>query len=105
MPRLSTPDVGSAATRLTLRGELDLSTRDSVCEKVAAALRSHPSTIALDLSGVTFIDCAGLCGILQAHGLAAERNCHLMVAEMSAPARRLLSLTETLAAFTQWSAM
>ena len=90
---------------MALSGELDLSTRDSVCTKVTTTLRSHPSTIALDLSAVTFIDCAGLCGILQARGLAAERNCHLMVTEMSAPARRLFSLTDTLAALTQRSAM
>jgi anti-anti-sigma factor len=96
----STPDVSERRVRLALSGDLDLLTRDTVWHTVVHSLRSRPSHIALDLSAVTFIDCAGLSGVLRAQGLAHQRNCELAIVDMSAATRRLLAMTDSLIQLT-----
>ncbi|MFI9561263.1 STAS domain-containing protein [Nonomuraea endophytica] len=71
------------ATVLHLRGELDLTTREALRERLLNALRHSTDLLILDLSGVSFCDAAGLgvligvqhqAGILDiAIGLAAPR--------------------------------
>lgn len=81
-------------------GELDISTRDAIPNLVRNAITSTTVDIELDLSGVEFIDCAGLAGILQARKLAAENGCTVYVAALSPPVSRLFELTGTLAELT-----
>ncbi len=84
-----------------IHGELDISTRDAIPDLVRDAITSTTMEIGLDLSGVDFIDCAGLAGILQARKLAGELGCRVHVAAASPAVQRLLTLTDTTAALVE----
>lgn len=57
-------------------GELDLATRDRLL--LACAARHHLSVV-VDLSGLTFMDCSGYCGIVAARNVLEEDGRTLMV--------------------------
>jgi anti-anti-sigma factor len=84
-----------------INGELDIATRDAIPILVRDAITSTTVDIGLDLSGVDFIDCAGLAGILQARKLAVEHGCRVHVAAASPAVHRLLQLTDTTAALIE----
>jgi anti-sigma B factor antagonist len=77
-------------------GELDMSSGSRVEEALAIAL-DEPSTttVEVDVSGVTFIDMAGLQSLRLARQAAVERNrtFRLLTGESGA-VRRLLQLTQ-----------
>ncbi len=52
-------------------GELDIATSDALTDALRAALHSEARSVVLDLSGVTFIDSAGVRCVL--HAVAASR--------------------------------
>ena len=54
------------SVRVSLRGELDLSTAESAEQAVRTAENGRPRRLVLDLSGLTFMDSTGLRLILQA---------------------------------------
>lgn len=85
---------GSVDVRLS--GEIDLGSRDEVLRFVRDTLESEPSSIALDLGAVTFIDCCGLGAILVARRDADVQGCRLWISGMSPRVRRLLDLTDLL---------
>jgi anti-anti-sigma factor len=84
--RVSEATAGSVVVRAV--GELDLATCDDL-HATLAPLRDKPRAILLDLSALTFIDCAGL-RELQIAGLAQSR---VAVVAPSAPVLRLLQLS------------
>jgi anti-anti-sigma factor len=43
---------------LRLQGELDVSSRDHLRRAISSALDNHPPVLVLDLSGLSFTDCA-----------------------------------------------
>jgi anti-sigma B factor antagonist len=45
---------------LSVAGELDIATVDQLSDAVTAFLRTGPGALVLDLTGLTFIDAAGL---------------------------------------------
>ena len=57
--------VDGVATIL-VRGELDVFSRRLLTDGVSEALRSGPSTVVVDLEGVTFLDGSGLRTLVQA---------------------------------------
>jgi anti-anti-sigma factor len=65
---------GDVAATVTIVGELDLSTRESLAQKVREALGDDISVLVLDLEGVSFIDAAGLSGLIQAFHQSQERG-------------------------------
>jgi anti-anti-sigma factor len=85
-------------------GELDLVAGDVVVDAVAIALvaLARPSggeaEVQLDLSEVSFIDCAGLSSLLRARRSATSHNCTLRISDMAPVVRRLLELSGTLEA-------
>lgn len=88
---------------VVVAGEIDLTTRHEIVDVVRRAVPACPAALVLDLSVVTFIDCSGLSGILEARELAAEHHCRLVVVSPSPPVERLLRLTGTLSVLTQSS--
>jgi len=84
--------VHSGAGRVTLAGELDLDTAPHVREAVLACLAEQPTSLCLDLTGVTFCDCAGLSALLRARSAALRAGAALVVEGVGPQLARLLSL-------------
>ena len=91
---------GERGATVVVSGDIDIANRHDIVELVRDAIRAETTEIALDMSTVEFIDCAGLAGILQARHLAAMEGCDLRVVSMAPRVRRLLDLTETLPLLT-----
>lgn len=73
-------------------GEIDIATGAALRRRLVVALDEHPA-VAVDMSAVTFIDCAGLRALLAARNHADRQGRHLTVHNPSRPVRRLLALT------------
>lgn len=52
--------VEAGHTVVALRGELDLTSADQVRDYLLGALAGRPGSIIMDLTGLAFLDCAGL---------------------------------------------
>jgi anti-anti-sigma factor len=73
-------------------GELDLATAP-VLEEVLDSLVGGPQVIELELSGVTFADCAGLLPIRQALRRAPHSLTRMRLSGARPPVQRVLELT------------
>jgi anti-anti-sigma factor len=91
---------GERGATVVISGDIDIANRHDIVELVREAIHPETTEIALDMSTVEFIDCAGLAGILQARHLAAKEGCYLRIVAMTPRVRRLLDLTETLPVLT-----
>jgi anti-sigma B factor antagonist len=86
-----------------ITGELDLAAGDgvthAVVDAVAVALTrpAGEAEVQLDLSEVSFIDCAGLSALLRARRSAAAHGFRVRVVAMSPAVHRLFDLSDTLA--------
>jgi anti-sigma B factor antagonist len=74
------------------RGDIDLESAPSLCVDLLDALDTHREVV-LDLSGVTFMDCAGLRALVHARNHADRRGARLILRRPGAPVLRLLRLT------------
>jgi anti-anti-sigma factor len=83
---------------ITVRGEVDLSNTEGLLQRLIVL--AHPATghIALDLSQVTFMDCAGLRMLIMIDQHARARGGTVRVAAASAAVARLFELVGPLAA-------
>ncbi|GAB7188640.1 hypothetical protein ATKI12_8471 [Kitasatospora sp. Ki12] len=73
-------------------GEIDLDTAPVLRRALAAALESHREVV-LDLSEVTFMDCAGLGTLVQARNQADRSGGRLVLRGAGRRVVRLLKLT------------
>ncbi|MFJ6384100.1 STAS domain-containing protein [Kitasatospora sp. NPDC092039] len=73
-------------------GEIDLDTGPRLHREVERALARHRQVV-LDLSEVTFMDCAGLNAVIRARELAERRGRRLVLRGIGHPVARLLKLT------------
>jgi anti-anti-sigma factor len=62
---------------LTLRGEVDVCTSFGLMEAIIAALAERPEVIAVDLSGLHYMDSAGLRVLLQSTRHLGDAGVHL----------------------------
>ncbi|MFD0263979.1 STAS domain-containing protein [Kitasatospora indigofera] len=74
------------------RGDIDLDTAPALHRRLEAALREHRDVV-LDLSQVTFMDCAGLGTLLDARGQADRHGGRLVLRAVGTDVLRLLRLT------------
>ncbi|MDQ0305926.1 anti-sigma B factor antagonist [Kitasatospora herbaricolor] len=74
------------------RGDIDLETAPALHRRLEAALREHRDVV-LDLSQVTFMDCAGLGTLLDARGQAERHGGRLVLRAVGPDVLRLLRLT------------
>lgn len=80
------------AVRMTLLGELDLSTTDGLKARLDEAQRSK-RRVRLDLSELEFIDCSGIRAILDAMAQARQEGCAFDVDRVVSPiVERMVSL-------------
>ncbi|MFN0028974.1 MAG: STAS domain-containing protein [Acidimicrobiales bacterium] len=82
---------------LSVRGDLDLATRQSLAPAVEVLLKRGGTFIDIDLSNVIFIDCAGWRGVEQLQDALAAKNVRCKVINVSPPVRRFLDLLSSAA--------
>ncbi|GAA2837034.1 hypothetical protein GCM10010441_71790 [Kitasatospora paracochleata] len=85
-------DQGNEPIVVRANGEIDLDTATSLRRALAAALESHREVV-LDLSEVTFMDCAGLGALVRARNQADRCGARLVLRGAGHRVVRLLKLT------------
>jgi anti-anti-sigma factor len=79
---------------LRLQGELDAASEARLRWAICTVLGDHPrQTFEMDLSALTFTDCAGLSVMVWAHKRLAEQGHELIITGAQPLIRRLLRLT------------
>ena len=76
-----------------LRGELDLTEADRLRELMTGLMAREPRVLVADLSGLTFIDCAGLSVLARAHRRQEAHGRRLLIYGPQPLVRRVLALT------------
>jgi anti-sigma B factor antagonist len=76
-----------------ISGEIDIQSGPQLRDQLLGIIRRHGTRLALDLSGVTFIDCAGINVLLAARRRAQLEGGSLRVLRASPRVRRLFELT------------
>jgi anti-anti-sigma factor len=77
---------------LRLSGELDVCGTDLLESAISVALDSRPRKLVLDLSELTFMDCAGASVLRRTHDLMAARQAQLLVNGARPNVQRLFDL-------------
>jgi anti-anti-sigma factor len=92
---------GDGGTIVAISGEVDVCTEAPLQQALLRIIRERGARLMLDLSGVWFMDCAGLQALLATRRRAEMRGGFLRLIAASAAVRRIIELTgahETLAA-------
>lgn len=91
------PDTALAA----VVGEVDMATAQVFRDKLLNMLREHPPAVLnVDLSGVTFLDCAGIRVLVAVHNAAVQVDCLMWVTGPRPIVHRVLDLTGLLKILT-----
>ncbi|MFD3327512.1 STAS domain-containing protein [Streptomyces sp. NPDC058701] len=90
-----TPGPQPGTVHLCVSGEIDFDNAALLRETLLIALKSYRGTLCLDLSQVTFCDCAGLNALLTAQLATLRAGRRLRIATASRSVERLLRLTGT----------
>lgn len=91
--RITDAEEESATTRLVLSGELDCSSAHQLRSRIHEALVAGTTTLVLDLTGVSFIDAAGLGVFVGARRRLSERDGRLELVGTTRPVQRVLDIT------------
>jgi anti-anti-sigma factor len=87
-------DVLSTAPLVVMvSGEIDIASGLKLREELLGVMRRYGARLALDLSGVTFMDCAGINVLLAARRHARLEDGRVCVVRASRHARKVLMLT------------
>jgi anti-sigma B factor antagonist len=86
--------------RLTICGEVDCFSVSSLWQALEDLLAAGATDLVLDMSGVTFIDSAGLGALIRGYKAAQQRHGSLVIREPSTVVTRLLDVTGQLERFT-----
>jgi anti-anti-sigma factor len=89
--KIRTSRDGTTAT-VTAAGEIDLSTVDELRSAVTGAADDIEQLL-LDLTGVEFIDSAGLGGLLELRSTLRSRNVTLQISAGEGPVRQAMEIT------------
>ena len=81
----------TALCTLILCGDLDLGAASEFLQQTARVLDDRIERFVLDLSGVTFLDCAGVRALAIATCFAPD-GCAVIIRSLSPPARRIIEL-------------
>jgi anti-anti-sigma factor len=79
--------------RLTLRGELDLSTVGKVEQELRKAESADAPAVVLDLSALTFLDSTGLRAVVTADERLREKGGRLVIVRGPEPVHRVFAIT------------
>ena len=78
---------------VTITGEIDIQSGPQLRDQLLGIIRRNGARLALDLAGVTFIDCAGINVLLAARRRAQLEGGSLRVLRASPRVRRVIALT------------
>jgi anti-anti-sigma factor len=78
---------------VTISGEIDIQSGPHLRDQLLRTMRRHGARLSLDLTGVTFIDCAGINTLLAARRRAQLEGGWLCVIQASPRVQRVLALT------------
>lgn len=88
----SSADDGS--THIWVSGEIDLANAPTVEEQIRTAISSHPTSVSLDLTELTYMDSAGMRILYRlASRLHALRIVLELIVPLDSPTRRLIELS------------
>jgi anti-anti-sigma factor len=91
------PDTAWAA----VVGEVDLATARLLRDGLLTVLREHPPAVLnVDLSGTTFLDCAGVGALVAVYHAAVQVDCQMRVTGARPIVHRVLHLTGLLSILT-----
>ena len=95
IPDLVTIDVSDSgpSVRVTAAGEIDSTSAPIVRDRLDALLDGGARDITIDLTGVTFLDSAGLCVLASTYRRAAEQSAQIRVLASSRAVIRPLQIT------------
>jgi anti-sigma B factor antagonist len=91
--------VNAAGTVVAVSGDLDLNSSPALSRRLREILASQPTTLTLDLAGVTFMDSSGLSALVAALHEADVRGVGFAIASVPEQAQRVLTLTDTTGLF------
>jgi len=91
---------GGREVRLRMVGEIDMATAPLIDDAFASVLDEGYNRIAIDLSGVDFIDSSGLNALIRARNIVNGRGLTLIISKLSDQARRLFELSGLMTVFT-----
>lgn len=75
---------------LSVTGQVDVATTDTLAGRIRDALAHAPETIVVDLSAVAFFGSGGLRTLLEADGQARAGGCRLVVIPGTGVVRRMI---------------
>jgi anti-anti-sigma factor len=84
---------GDRGTVVFVGGEVDVNAASLLQDLLLRVMRAHSPCLLLDLSGISFMDCAGLRALVLTRRRAELRNGSMSLIAASAPVRRVLDLT------------
>lgn len=90
-----------ATARLGVAGEIDLATAPVLRDKLLTLLRNQtPAVLVVDLTGVTFLDCAGISALVGVRNAAGRTGCQMRITYLQPFVRRVLEVAGLLGIFT-----
>ena len=84
---------GDGGTIVAISGEVDVCTEAQLQQSLLRIIRERPANLMLDVSGVSFMDCAGLRALRATLRRAEMRGVYLRLIATSAAVRRIIELT------------
>ena len=100
-PSITSSVDSDGLVRLAVAGEIDMASSDALAAALREAVRAGDAKeVAVDLSGVTFIDSSGIRTLVVAQGDAAEHGLTLYVTNPHHHVQRVLALTGLLDVLT-----
>jgi anti-anti-sigma factor len=90
-PRFRAVVTSSRQVRLTISGELDVTTTRTLARRLAALARLEPTGLIIDLAAVSYVDCATARLLVGASALLPPDE-PLVLSGLQPPVRRLLEL-------------
>jgi anti-sigma B factor antagonist len=84
----------------SLKGRIDIDSSPAVCDQLRALLHApHPTTVSIDLSGVTHVDSSGVATLIEALRIARSCQTDLRLQGLQGRLLRLFEVTGILELF------
>jgi anti-sigma B factor antagonist len=104
--RVDRPDINIVASKhdalASLMGRIDIDSSPAVRDQLIALLQApHPSTVIIDLSGVTHIDSSGVATLIEALKIARNCKTELRLQGLHDRLQRLFESTGILSLFNE----